>query len=167
MRLAISGRGQSGKDTAAEWLRDNTTLRYCGSTSRIALPVVFRAFLRRYGASYVSPLACYADRLNHRQFWSDVIDKYNTPDACRLYRDCLEVQDILTGIRKRRELEAVKKAGLIDLSVWIGRDNTEDETQEYGPEDCDIALYNNGTLEQFYEKLHRLAASWGILKESA
>ena len=153
MRLSISGVGESGKDTAAAWFGEHTNLRYVGSTSYCAADIVFK----RFGNKYTSILECYNDRRNCRDDWVKYIDEINSIDKACLYKHCLNVQDILTGVRRSEELQAVKESCNIDLFIWIDRPGFADHTMMYDASSCDITILNDGNLSQFYHKLKRLA----------
>lgn len=162
VRLAISGPGKSGKDEVASWLANRTQLRYTASTSAYAAPHVFELFSKASPGRYKTVEECYADRRNHRIFWADAIDAMNQDDPAFLYRLCLADQDILTGVRKRREFEAVRAANLVDAAIWVERNVPLDCTQEYGAEDCDFTIENNGSLEDLHAKLDRLVKLFNL-----
>lgn len=163
-KLAICGPGTCGKDTVAEWLARHTILKYLHSTSMTAAPFVFKK-MTELGFAYPDIHHCYADRSHHRKLWADLIDEYNADDPARLYREHLHSSDILTGIRKHRELEACKQAGLLNIKIWIEKTLCPpDETLDYGMEACDIIITNNSGKSELYQKLHSFAATLGILK---
>lgn len=156
IKLGISGNGECGKDTVAVWLALHTPIRYTASTSAYAAEEVFDLFQLASPGRYKTVEECYTDRRNHRVFWADAIDAINERDPAYLYRKCLADQDLLTGVRKRREFEAVRAAGLVDAFIWIERKGPPDCTQQYGAQDCDFTIENNGSLEDLYDKLKRL-----------
>lgn len=165
LRIAICGPGRCGKDTAAEFFRDKTHCRYKCSTSFTAAEYVYRYAMERNRLPYYGNLLeCYNDRRNHRRFWADTIEIMNKNDSAYLYRLHLKDNDILTGVRKRREIIACYP--LIDLAIWIDKkDCPTDPTQEYGPEMCDITVDNNSTIEDLHARLYNLSACFGILKK--
>lgn len=166
MRISISGSGECGKDTAAVWLGQNTSLRYQGSTSYCAAEMVFLR-MRELGRTYNTVQDCYNDRRNCRDLWVKLIDEINQDDKAYLYKFCLSIQDILTGVRRAEELQAVKDCCNIDLFIWIDRPGyNSDPTQMYGPELCDITILNDGNLAQFYKKLKHLSKALGIYGRS-
>jgi len=159
MKIAISGPGGCGKDTAAELISRNWGLVYNHSTSYQAKDFVFRHMFIQLGIKFDSAEECYHQRRYHREIWAACIDDYNRIDAAKLYREHLESgQQILTGIRKLREFLACKSEKLFDLSIWIERPNftSTDTTQEYGPEQCDFILYND-TPELLEQRIKNLA----------
>lgn len=77
-RIALVGNGRAGKDTAVEWLRDNTNLRHWGSTSETMLPLV--ALVRG------EPMkACFEQRHQHRMFWKTWCDNFRKGEAYDLH----------------------------------------------------------------------------------
>ena len=163
MRVAISGAGRAGKDEAASYLATITPLRYVAGTSYWARHLVF-ARMKSLGYDYPDACTCWGDRHNHRVLWAKIIGEYNAADPVQLYRDCLADQDMLTGVRWRHEQQACRAAGLVDLWVWISRPGIpHDPTMEYGPEECDVVLENNGTLKDFHATLQRFAYERGLL----
>lgn len=166
MKIAFAGHGRCGKDTAAEFLSTITPLRYVAGTSWWARHLVFARlpwYLRWW---HWTAERAWLHRHKRRVFWAKVIGEYNQDDPIRLYRDCLGEQEILTGVRWRHEQAACKAASLVDLWVWIERPGIPvDPTMEFGPEACDIVIYNDGTLAEFHEQLRRLASALGIINQ--
>lgn len=168
MKLGIVGHGRCGKDAAAEWFAQHTALRYKAGTSQWAATFVW-AQMTAMGFSYDTAQECWEDRHSHRQLWADIIGDYNRDDPVRMYRDCLADQDILTGIRWLHEFKACRQAGLCNAWIYIHRPGAPlDPTCEITADDCDVAIRNDGTLDEFYEKLRRLAIDLGLsLKHAA
>ncbi len=152
MKIALSGPGGFGKDHIAALIAEQTGMAYKHSTSWYARHFVWNtAFFR---SKYISPEACWEDRRNHRRMWADLIDCMNQEDPAFLYRLCLQSEAILTGVRKRREFEAVLGENLVDYAIWVDVSErslstgkhvlraSDDPTQEYGPELCDFSIIN-------------------------
>lgn len=164
LKLMILGYARHGKDTVAEILRDSLKLTFA-SSSFAAAEKVMVPFLATKGITYASLDECYADRVNHRQDWYEQIKAYNTPDGARLAREIYKDNDIYVGMRSEAELEAVRKEGLYDYSIWV------DRSQHVAPESlasCSVTpamanfiLNNNGTLEQL--KIKTLALYWDLI----
>jgi hypothetical protein len=164
LKLMILGYARHGKDTVAEILRDNLGLKFA-SSSFAAAEKVMRPFLAAKGITYNSLEECYADRVNHRQDWYEQIKAYNNPDGARLAREIYKDNDIYVGMRSEVELEAVRKEGLYDYSIWV------DRSKHVAPESsasCSITpamanwvIDNNGTLEQL--KVNTLALYWDLV----
>jgi len=149
-------------------LRDCSTLRYIGGTSWFAREWVFNEFHRCGGVRfppYEDSTEYWHDRHRARDFWADAIARFNKDDPIRLYRDCLAEQDILTGVRWRREMLACREAGLVDLWLWVERPGTPvDPTQEFTAGECDLTIVNDGTLDDLRKKVERIARGLGIAK---
>ena len=157
MKIGICGNGECGKDTAAEFLRDEFGLRYVQGTSMWAAALVW-AHMTKTGHGYDTIRECWEDRRNHRMLWAKVIARYNATDPVKMYRDCLSNQDILTGVRWRHEFQACRAAKLCDAWLYIDRPGTADDTNEITPADCDYVIRNHGTLEEFKAELRRWAS---------
>lgn len=159
MRLALCGHGRAGKDAAAEWFGEHTTIRYSGfSTSRAITPYA----ARKLG---ISEEEAFARRHEDRELWFRLGNQLRMEDPAFLARQTFEHGDIAVGIRDRGEMEAVLREGLVDLAVWIEREVSVDPTLTYGRELCDIIIDNDGTLEEFHSRLRALAKAMGVLKE--
>lgn len=153
--LALCGHGRCGKDSAAEWLRDNTLLTFKGGCSWTALPYVA-------GRLGISTEEAWATRHDNRMEWYHICNEYRKDDPSRLIRDVLKHSDLVCGIRDRKELVDAKEKGLIDLIIWIDRDVPCDPTVTYTIDDADIVIRNNGDLDSFYKKLGNLARAIGV-----
>lgn len=151
-RIGIVGNGEAGKDCVAEILRDRLGLRYLKGTSAWAADIVYHQMLAD-GHTYASVKECWEDRRNHRAYWARVIGEYNREDPVRMYRECLEEQDLLVGLRWRHEFLACQDAGIVDLWLYIERPGTVDPTNQILPEDCDYTILNNGSLEDLRQNV--------------
>jgi hypothetical protein len=149
-RLLILGWARHGKDTAAEYLRDKHGVRFASSSYFLAEKVVMPELSKR-GIEYASLDDCYADRVNHRALWRDIIAEYNGDDPARLARAILADCDCYVGMRTAHEYAAAKP--LFDHVLWVdasarglppeGRDSMD---IDYAPDM--IRIDNSGTLEQ-------------------
>jgi hypothetical protein len=163
VKLAICGPGRSGKDTATDFLAAHTELRYNGSTSEAAAQLCFAHLREKYG--YTSAEAAFADRHNHRVEWAEIIWDFNKPHGITLYERMLQTSDILNGIRRAGELNAMRVRHSDLLAVWIERDVPADPSNEIVSDDCDIVIRNCGTIAEFHERLGRFAKASGILRQ--
>jgi hypothetical protein len=72
----------------------------------------------------------------------------------------LHQNDILDGIRKASELQACKEAGIVHITIWVDASERHppepSSSCEIGPEDCDIVVDNNSTIEDLYSRLDRI-----------
>ena len=164
--LAISGDSRAGKDTIAGLIRNIVGIPYVHSTSYAAALLIWADIQSEHDCRFPMTLPhyetmeeLYADRVNHRRFWADWIDNYNRKNqqGIGLYLlSCSQGNQILTGIRKTKEILLCQERKLVDLTIWVHRPgNPRDSTQEYGSELCDIIIENQG-LERTIEKLHHL-----------
>lgn len=162
MKLAICGPGRAGKDTASKWLACHTTLRYTESTSEAAAQLCYSKLADRYG--YTSVSEAFEDRHNHRVEWADIIWSYNKPDGITLYCEMLQDGDILNGIRRAAELQALVDRHLIDLVMWIDRDVPTDPSLETTSSVADIIIPNNDSIADLYRRLTHFARFSRIIK---
>jgi hypothetical protein len=155
MILAICGYGGHGKGTAATYLAANSKLRYKQSTSMAAGEMMFRKIGEKYG--YPNAQACWEDRHNHRAEWAEEIWAYNQPDGLTLYREMLPDNDILEGVRKAAELQALKDAGIITMTLWVDAlerlPREPSSSCQVKPTDADAVIDNNKGLAHLYEQL--------------
>lgn len=161
--LALCGFGRAGKDTAAEWFRDNTKLVFKGGCSWTALPYMAGRLSADLGRE-VTVEEAYATRHQDRMKWYNYMNEYRAVDAALIIRDVLKHSDIVCGVRDKCELLTAKKEGLLDLIIWIERDVPVDPTVTYSIEDADIIIRNNSDIETFHRRLRSLASCLGILK---
>lgn len=116
-RVLVLGWMRHGKDTVAEFMRDNHGYTFESSSYFLADRVVRPALSEKYGIEYPNLDACYEDRVNHRAKWRDIIAEYNGDDPSLLARSILEVSDCYVGMRTHREYVASRE--LFDAIVWV------------------------------------------------
>lgn len=156
MKLLILGYKRSGKDTMAEYLRDNFGMKFTSSSMAACEIFLFDALAPKYG--YKTIEECFNDRHHHRPEWYQLIRDYNKDDRARLARAILEKTGCYVGMRDREELAGSK--ALFDLVVWVdankrvGVENSD--SCNLTKEDADIIIDNNGTQEEFFVKLQKL-----------
>lgn len=164
MRISICGNGRHGKDQSAEMLAEITGLRYVAGTSYWARHIVF-ARMMEDGIVYRDAEHCWSDRHNHRIRWAEYIQQHNKSNPVRLYQECLENQDILTGIRFRHEMEACKAINLVDTWIWVFRPNFPlDPTCKVTREDCEHEIVNGGDKHDLWREVSKLAVNLGIIR---
>lgn len=156
MKILILGHAKHGKDTAAEHLRDAHGVDFRSSSLFLADRVVRPALAAR-GLEYDTLEDCYADRVNHRALWHELIAGYNTPDPARLAKAILAECDCYVGMRSKREYDASRS--LFDAVLWI--DASRRGLPPEGGDSMDIVFNpaqmlrvdNGGTLEQLRAEL--------------
>lgn len=168
-KLLILGYARHGKDTAAEYLRDRHGITFRSSSEFLAGNVV-RPALAGHKMFYDSLTACYADRVNHRALWREIIEDYNRHSPDRLAKAILAEVDCYVGMRMQREYDAARP--LFDAVLWI--DGSGRGLPPEGADSMNIAfdaaamirIDNGGTLENLHAQLDdwMRAASWKRLK---
>lgn len=156
-KLVILGPARWGKDSMAEILNAEFGFKYLSSSQACANIFIYDALKDFY--DYKTPEECFEDRVNHRAEWYQMICEYNKDDKARLAKDILKLNDCYVGMRDREEIEESLRQGLFDLVIWV------DASDRLPPEDvssfnidkscADIVIDNNGTYEQFKERVIR------------
>ena len=162
--LLIIGHARHGKDTLAEIFNENFGYTFESSSQSAANIFLYDLLKDKYG--YKTPEECFEDRVNHRQEWYEAICEYNKDDRAKLAKGILQRSDCYVGMRDRNEIEECLKQKVFDLIVWVdasGRLPMEDVSSFNIDKSCaDIIVENNGTYEQFKEKVLRFGRN--ILK---
>lgn len=168
MKIMIIGDARHGKDAAAEILARRFGFRHTSSSMWAAKNVVMEAFNTAHcqsegqGPYYSSVEECFADRVNHRAFWFDVISTYCAENGARLIQGIFAEHDIYVGCRNARELYRAKNMGIIDLVLWIERPGFPREDRSSNnlePWMAETIIYNDGTLEDLERQLAELMMS--------
>ena len=166
--ISISGNGECGKDTAALYLSHFLKIPYQQSTSSCVVQpwweeIQDNRWSKDHGGKpkglehinievgdYKSKEEFYADRRNRRMDWVDYIEAFNWSyggHGVGLYAKAVEDgNQILTGIRRKGQFQRCL-AHIIDVAIWIDRDGTVDESQEYDSSMCHYVIENNGTFD--------------------
>lgn len=158
MKVGVIGHGRHGKDSVAEFLAKNSPLNYYAGTSVYAADRVYPWLCERYewARKYPNATACWLHRHENREEWAAAIADINRDDPVQLYRDCLAHQELLTGIRWRREFEAINAAKLVDTWIWVERPGFPlDPTCELTRDDADSFIRNDGDLIDLEMKVIR------------
>ena len=155
-RLLVVGYARHGKDTACEYLQD-WGLKFVSSSYYCAEKGIMAAFPGRWA----SVDECFADRVNHRKLWYDLIAATNMPDGSYLARSIYEDgYDIYCGMRNKRELFACRNTGLIDAVVWVdASDRLPPESKDsctIEPWMADYIIDNNGDLDNLQFNIDQL-----------
>lgn len=171
MKIALCGPGECGKDDGALFLARISSLRFTSTnTSWFARHIVREALERApYFLTYDNADACWEDRRNHRKAWFDIMGAAAASDPVGFFSPCIADQDILVGMRRHCEFLALRKAGIIDHWIYIERPGKTEsrDSFEITPADCDRTILNDGTLDEYHDKLAALAAGWNVLRQDA
>ncbi len=166
-KILIIGYARHGKDTIAEIFRDHFGMTFVSSSIAACRIAIYPTLRERYG--YTSIEECYQDRVNHRQEWYDLISDYNSEDGSKLCKKILfgtiplggepfPPNDCYVGMRSKREFEASK--WMFSLIIFVDASERHPiegrESCTNSPKDADIIITNNGSLEEFKEKVIRL-----------
>lgn len=153
-KLLIIGHARHGKDTFAEICADLMDLTFVSSSIFVGERCVWPSWgMERYDTFE----ECFADRVNFRPTWGDLIAAWNTPDKARTARTMLEEgNDMYVGMRRTVELEACVAEGIFDYIIWV---DAHERHQYEGLDSMDLqrnqaSIYidNNGTLEELEEQ---------------
>ena len=156
-KLLIIGAARWGKDSMAEILRDEFGMTFESSSQSASDIFLYDLLKEKYG--YETSEECFEDRHNHRQEWYEAICEYNKDDKARLAKGIMERTNCYVGMRDRDEIKECIKQELFDLIVWVDASDRlpeEPATSFNIDKGCaDIIIENNGTYEEFYEKILR------------
>jgi dephospho-CoA kinase len=156
-KLLIIGSARWGKDTLAELLNEHFGLKFKSSSLAAAEIFLYDALKDKYG--YQTPEECFEDRMNHRPEWYEMICDYNKDDRARLAKGILEHADCYVGMRDRDEILECIRQGLFDLIVWVDASKRlpleSSDSFNIDSSCADVIIENNGTYEEFVEKVIR------------
>lgn len=159
MGLIVTGYSRHGKDTVCEEL-ERFGFSWASSSLWACSRIVYPALASVYG--YTSLDECFADRMNHRKEWHDLIAAYNKGNLTRLARDIFSSKDIYCGMRNINELAACRRAGLVDAVVWVdayqrlGHKDTSDICS-ITKDDADFIIDNNCNEMRLRQKVRNIA----------
>jgi hypothetical protein len=158
IKLCILGHGRHGKDSMAEILQENFGLKFKSSSQAASEIFIYDVLKQKYG--YNTPEECFEDRVNHRAEWHQLICEYNIDDKARLAKGILELNDAYVGMRDSREIKECIHQGLFDIIIWVDASKRlpleSKESFNIDVNDADIIVDNNGSFEEFQEKVIRL-----------
>lgn len=157
MKLLLLGLARGGKDTFCEIINKEFGVSFRSSSDYMNEHLIFPVLKDKYG--YKSLEECYADRVNHRQEWYELIQEYNSKDQARLASNILKENDIYCGMRCLTQFKASKD--LFDIVVWIDAEDRLGVTESpksmtITKEQADIIITNNGTKEEFERKVKKV-----------
>jgi hypothetical protein len=156
-KLLIIGHMRHGKDSLAELLEEQIGLKFLSSSLAASNIFLYDALKEKYG--YTTPEECFEDRMNRRPEWYQLICDYNKDDRAKLAKGILEHSDCYVGMRDRDEIQECIKQGLFDLIVWVDASERlplePKESFNIDKSCADVIIENNGTFEEFKEKVKR------------
>lgn len=156
-KLLILGNMRHGKDSFAELLNKHFGLTFKSSSQAATDIFLYDTLKDKYG--YTTPEECFEDRVNHRAEWKDLICHYNKDDRAKLAKEILKNSDCYVGMRDRAEINECMKQGLFDIIVWIDASDRlplePADSFDIDKSCADIIIENNGTFEEFKEKVLR------------
>ena len=157
-KIQIIGSSKHGKDTLAEILRDTFGLTF-SSSSYMALNIFLYDILKKkYG--YKTKEECFNDRHSSDEManeWYEHICEYNKKDKSRLTKEILKSNDMYVGIRDFEEFKYCRS--LYNIIIYVDaneRIKEKDLTMKIPKEEADIIIDNNGTLNEFKEKIKNI-----------
>jgi len=162
-KILILGYARHGKDTVAEMLEAEYGFTFRSSSLFLAEKAVKPA-LEEHGLFYGSVEECYADRVNHRDLWHDIIVEYNREDPARLAKEILAEADIYIGMRSDREYQASRD--LFDVIVWVDASKRGVPSESSGsmtiePDPTTMRwIDNNGSLDDLWATVGDLFCGW-------
>jgi len=164
----IFGYGECGKDTAASLIGEQLDLTWESSSFFAANHFIFDSLKHING--YNSVEECFQDRRNHRAAWFNLIREYNEDNKAKLAQNIYETHDIYVGMRCREELREVKRT-VNPFCLWIDAEERVGlecgGSCTVGIDQADCIIQNNGTPEEFKEKLIKFCnfcSTWGLAK---
>ena len=174
-RLLIIGHGRHGKDTVAEIIANVMQLKFSSSSRFVAEKFIWDVWGKERYESFDD---MFADRVNYRSTWKDLILAWNTPDRTRTAVTMLsEGNDMYVGMRSRDEFEANKENKTFDYVIWVDSSKRlppeDEDSMELTMEDADIVIDNNEEdtahlvekIDQLAKRLYSEGFSVGILCE--
>jgi hypothetical protein len=154
-KILIVGWGRSGKDEAARFMDNHLGVRYAGSTSWAALPLMAE-LLKTH------PQLAWEHRHENRELWKAACDQFRADNPLLLMQRAFHATPegrVITGVRDKVELLAAKSRCLFDHIVWIDRTGIpEDPTVTYDASYATDYIRNDGDLRQF----HRNVTRWAV-----
>jgi hypothetical protein len=153
-RVLFVGYGRAGKDTACEYLEKITTLKNAGTTSLY----LCEAVAKKLSISKEEAYSRRHESDDMRMLWYNTGNEIREGDPLGLVRLAFTNGDITGGVRAKEEIVGIRETGIADIIIWIANFRVKkDPTVMFGPEDCDLIIQNNYGIQEFYERIERLA----------
>ena len=163
MIIMAVGPGRSGKDTFCDFFEKTFVCKNVGTCSKYLAKYVAEDMGLTEETAYANRHA--SDEI--RCIWKAKGDEVRKDDPGKIIKEMIDAGEdslniVCGGPRDLVEIEACRKEKLVDLIVWIKRDVKIDPTLKFDECHTDITVLNNGTLEEFYEKLMNLGLALGF-----
>ncbi len=156
--ILILGYKRSGKDTAADFWKEEFGLTFQSSSRAAAEIFIYEELKEKY--NYSSLDECFEDRVNHRAEWFDMICDYNSENKTRLAQEIVDKTGCYVGMRNIDEVLESRRKKIFDIIIWIdGEDRVGKEDSSsctVTKDQADLIITNNGTEKEFFEKLRSL-----------
>jgi len=180
--IGFVGHGRHGKDECCRIWSELTGGKNAGTLSQYLVNVVpeylntlgTEQILRRIeGAdrvmastfdrkTIIDTISDFENRHAYRPIWMAAGNWARRDDPAALIKLALKHGEITGGVRGKPEIQAGRS--LLDLIVWVDRPGYPvDPTMEYGPEEADVTIRNDGSLDDLTAKLKRL---WSLHEQS-
>lgn len=112
---------------------------------------------------YKSSEEAFADRVNHRALWFELIKAINCKDPATLGAIIFSEHDIYCGIRNITEYKGIREVDPGAISIWVDASKRhgpeDDKSCTVTPDDMDIILDNNGTIDELRAQIKDLVAA--------
>jgi hypothetical protein len=155
IKILVIGHRQHGKGTFCKIAKNSFSLDSISSSMMANNMFIFSQLKEQYG--YTTPIECFNDRDDKREQWYQAILAYNTPERTRLASAIFQKYPIYDGLRSKLEFDAIRKAKMVDLVIWIDaakRQALEPETSiTVTRSDADLIIENNDTEEAFVSRV--------------
>ena len=154
-KILIIGHARHGKDTVAEIMRDKWGLKFISSSVFVGEEIIWPLWGKD---RYPNFDAMFADRVNYRSTWFNLIAAYNTPDMTKTATTMFSRgYDIYVGMRRKAELQACANAQIFDKIIWVEASKRHEpeklDSMELNEYMSDIRINNNGTLSELEANL--------------
>lgn len=157
MKILITGHGQHGKDTLAEYLKLKYNISYITSSEFALKNFIYDTLKDKF--NYKTIKDCFDDRRNRRNEWYILIQEYCNDDKAKMAKEVFKEYDCFVGQRDEEEFVASKN--LYDIILWVDASKRKPlektMTIDYEKHKNDmIIIDNNYTKEYLYEQIDDL-----------
>lgn len=117
LRMMILGHARHGKDDTAMLICAYLNIEYL-SSSHVAMDSFLYDLIKTV-VPYENKEECYADRVNHRDFWHKAIKVLNHTDKASLSKIIFAKSPMYCGIRENGELTEAAAQSVFNVSIWV------------------------------------------------